>query len=37
LDDNDLKDAVSAAKDLGKHLKEAYNVDTGKLDLSKFS
>jgi hypothetical protein len=37
LDDSDLRDAVSAAKELEKHLHNAYNADTQKLDLSKFS
>lgn len=37
LDDTDLRDAVGAAKELEKHLQKAYNVETGKLDLSQFS
>lgn len=37
LDDTDLKAGVQAAKDLEKHLQKAFNVDTGKIDLSKFS
>ena len=37
LDDTDLRDAIKAAKELETHLHKAYNVDTQKLDLSKFS
>lgn len=37
LDDTDLKAGVQAAKDLEKHLQKAFNVETGKIDLSKFS
>ena len=37
FDDDDLKDAVQAAQQLEKHLSKAYNVNTGNLDLSKFS
>ena len=37
LDDTDLRDATKAAKELETHLHKAYNVDTQKLDLSKFS
>ena len=37
LDDTDLRDAIKAAKELETHLHKAYNTDTQKLDLSKFS
>ena len=37
FDDVDLKKASQAAKDLQGHLQAATNVDTGKLDLNKFS
>ena len=37
LDDQDLKDASKSAQELQKHLSAAVNVNTGKLDLSKFS
>ena len=37
FDDIDLKAASKAAQDLEKHLQAAVNVDTGKLDLNKFS
>lgn len=37
FDDTDLKKASQAAQDLEKHLRAAVNVDTGKLDLNKFS
>lgn len=37
LDDTDLRDAIKAAKELETHLHKAYNADTQKLDLSKFS
>ena len=37
FDDVDLKKASQAAQDLEKHLRAAVNVDTGKLDLNKFS
>ena len=37
FDDTDLKKASQAAQDLEKHLRAALNVDTGKLDLNKFS
>jgi hypothetical protein len=32
-----LREAATAAKDLTKHLEAAVNVNTGKLDLNKFS
>jgi hypothetical protein len=37
FDDTDLKKASQAAQDLEKHLQAAVNVNTGKLDLNKFS
>ena len=37
FDDKGLKDAASAAKDLTKHLEASVNVNTGKLDLNKFT
>ncbi len=33
----DMQKAIQAAKDLQLHLNNAVNVDTGKLDLSRFS
>ena len=37
FDDTNLKKASQAAQDLEKHLQAAVNVNTGKLDLNKFS
>ena len=37
FDDKGLKDAASAAKDLTKYLEASVNVNTGKLDLNKFT
>ena len=37
IDDDDIKKASQAALELQSHLKNAFNVDTGKLDLNKFS
>ena len=37
FDDRQLREAATAAKDLTKHLEAAVNVNTGKLDLNKFS
>lgn len=37
FDDREFREAANAAKDLTKHLEAAVNVNTGKLDLNKFS
>ena len=37
FDDRELREAANAAKDLTTHLQNAVNVNTGKLDLNKFS
>lgn len=37
FDDQDLKDASKAAQELQMHIQNAFNVNTGKLDLTKFS
>ena len=37
FDDRGLREAANAAKDLQNHLAQAVNVNTGKLDLNKFS
>ena len=37
FDDREFREAANAARDLTKHLEAAVNVNTGKLDLNKFS
>ena len=37
FDDQDLKDASKAAQELQMHIQNAFNANTGKLDLTKFS
>jgi len=37
VDDDQIKRASAAAKELQQHLSNAVNVNTGKLDLNKFT